>query len=112
MVDRLPTNQTGRINEPSTTQRSSEKTSSTSESGPAFKALLDKLQQQAKTLQQDSETLEKAEDLSGAVDRARTSLGDALSLSDKLLEAYREAVHQEGPADVDPNKAPKGDAPR
>ena len=59
--------------------------------GPAFQSLLEKLQQQAKTLQQDSESVERPDELSGAVDRAQASLEQALSLSDKLLEAYREA---------------------
>ncbi|MCB9916271.1 MAG: hypothetical protein H6828_14170 [Planctomycetes bacterium] len=63
----------------------------TTANGPAFQALLEKLQQQAKHLQRDSETVERPEDLSGAVDRAQASLEQALSLSDKLLEAYREA---------------------
>ena len=72
--------------------------------GTAFKAMLDRLQQQAQTLSADSEAVEKPEDLSGAVGRARATLDDALSLSDKLLEAYREATQQqdskgtEGPA--------------
>ncbi len=59
--------------------------------GPAFQALLEKLQQQARSLQQESETVAKPDELSGAVDRAHDSLKDALSLSDSLLEAYREA---------------------
>lgn len=59
--------------------------------GPAFQSLLEKLQQQARSLQQDSENIERPEELSGAVDRAQASLEQALSLSDQLLEAYREA---------------------
>jgi|GEM_PF-1734158 len=59
--------------------------------GPAFRALLDKLQAEARDLQRESESVEAAEDLSGAVERARSSLGDALTLGDQLLEAYREA---------------------
>lgn len=59
--------------------------------GPAFQALLDKLQEQARSLSADSEKVDKAEDLSGAVDRAKSTLTDALSLSDQLLEAYRQA---------------------
>jgi hypothetical protein len=64
--------------------------------GPAFKALLDKLQQQARSLQAESETIARPEELSGAVDRARSSLDDALSLSDQLLEAFRETMHNDG----------------
>jgi hypothetical protein len=100
MVDKLPTNQPGanspikRVGETQPTDAG--KASESSEGGPAFKALLDKLQEQARTLHKDSETLAKPEELSGAVDRARSSLSDALSLSDKLLEAYREAVQSDG----------------
>jgi len=68
--------------------------------GNAFKALLDRLQQQAQSLSADSETVEKPEDLSGAVGRARASLDDALSLSDQLLEAYREATQQKSSSDA------------
>jgi len=66
--------------------------------GPAFRALLDKLHEQARTLSEDSESVARPEDLSGAVDRARATLDDALSLSDRLLEAYREATQQGGDA--------------
>lgn len=59
--------------------------------GPAFRALLDKLQAEARDLQRESETVEAAADLSDAVERARSSLGEALTLGDQLLEAYREA---------------------
>jgi hypothetical protein len=59
--------------------------------GPAFHALLEKLQQSARSLSADSEKVEKPDELSGAVDRARSTLNDALSLSDQLLEAYRQA---------------------
>jgi hypothetical protein len=69
---------------------------STEGGGPAFQALLEKLQQQARSLSQDTEAVARPEDLSGAVDRARATLDDALSLSDQLLEAYREATQQRG----------------
>ncbi len=64
--------------------------------GPAFKALLEKLQQQAQSLHRESETIARPEELSDAVDLARSSLNDALSLSDQLLEAFREAVQNDG----------------
>ncbi len=70
------------------------KDATTGSGGPAFEALLEKLQEKARTLQHDSETVDRPEDLSGAVDRARASLNDALSLSDQLLEAYREATQR------------------
>ena len=37
-------------------------------SGPAFRALMEKLAEQAKTLQQESESVAKPDQLSGAVD--------------------------------------------
>jgi hypothetical protein len=67
--------------------------------GPAFQALLERLQQQAQSLSRDTEAVARPEDLSGAVDRARATLDDALSLSDQLLEAYREATQQQGEGD-------------
>ena len=73
------------------TGATSPKKSQATGSGPAFQALLEKLQQQAQSLRRDSERIERPEDLSGAVDRAHDSLEQALSLSDKLLEAYRES---------------------
>ena len=66
------------------------------EGGIAFKALLDKLQGQADSLRADSEAALEAEELSGAVDRAHASLQDALSLSDQLLEAFRESAQNPG----------------
>lgn len=59
--------------------------------GPAFRALLESLQEKSRSLSQDSQKLEKPEDLPDAMDRARSTLTDALSLSEQLLEAYRQA---------------------
>ena len=59
--------------------------------GPAFRALLEKLQAQAAQLEQTSKSVEGAEDLPGAVDEAKASLEDAVSLSDQLLEAFRQS---------------------
>ena len=81
---------------PSTQPSSETKKATEPQGGAAFQALLEKLQQQAHNLQRDSETVARPEELSGAGDRAHSSLQDALSLSDKLLEAYREAVHTDG----------------
>ncbi len=61
---------------------------------PAFRALLERLQKSAQELERTSETVADADHLAGAVDQARESLTDALSLSDQLLEAYRAAEHQ------------------
>jgi hypothetical protein len=64
------------------------------EAGPAFEALLEKLERHAEELRRDSASVDDPERLSGAVDRARESLQDALGLGDRLLEAYRQAAHQ------------------
>jgi len=61
------------------------------EAGPAFRALLEQLKSGAQDLTRASEALEKPEELAGAVDRARATLDDALSLGDQLLEAFRAA---------------------
>lgn len=74
--------------------------------GAAFKALLDRLQDQARELQGASEGQLEATDLAGAVDRAHSSLQDALSLSDQLLEAYRESV--QGMQDADSSADGRG----
>lgn len=73
----------------------SEKAAEAAKGGPAFRALLESLQEKARSLQHDSQHVDRPEELSQAVDRARASLSDALSLSDRLLEAYREAVQQD-----------------
>lgn len=72
---------------------------SKSTEGPAFHVLLERLQAQASELEETSRTLEDPKSLAGAVDIARTSLNDALSLSDRLLEAFREHQHQNLPED-------------
>lgn len=73
----------------------SAKTDST-QGGPAFRALLDELETKARELQAQSKSLEKPEDLGLAVQGAKASLDDALSIRDRLLEAYREARQQDG----------------
>ena len=78
-----------------------EKAAEAAQGGPAFRALLESLQEKARSLQHDSQHVDRPEELSQAVDRARASLSDALSLSDRLLEAYREAVQQDGPDTTD-----------
>lgn len=60
--------------------------------GAAFKVLLEKLESQARRLKEVGDTVERPEELAGAVDRARASIDDALSLGDQILEAYRAAV--------------------
>jgi flagellar hook-basal body complex protein FliE len=69
--------------------------------GPAFKALLERLQEQARELQDTSRDVEQPADLAKAVDRAHDSLEAALSFGDQLLEAYREQLHRPPGTDVD-----------
>ena len=63
----------------------------TSVDGAAFRAVLERLEIAARDLSRRSESLEDAKDLSGAVQDAAHSLGDALALRDSVLEAYRSA---------------------
>jgi flagellar hook-basal body complex protein FliE len=65
------------------------------ESGVAFRALLDELELKARDLQQQSRSLERPEDLADAVQGAKASLDDALSIRDRLLEAFRQAQQQD-----------------
>lgn len=71
--------------------------------GVAFRALLERLEQDARTLEHDAKHIEGATALAGAVDRAHASLQDALSLGDQLLEAYRQALAQPPPANASGN---------
>ncbi len=61
--------------------------------GAAFQALIDELEAQARQLAADSQQIAGPTELAEAVDRAHASLADALSLSDRLLEAYRASLH-------------------
>lgn len=72
-------------------------------SGVAFRALLERLETQARELEVQSRSIESPQDLTGAVDRAHASLQDALSLGDRLLEAYRETLAR---AATKPGSAP------
>lgn len=63
--------------------------------GVAFRALLDELEAKSRDLQAQSKSVESPADLAGAVQGAKASLDDALSIRDRLLEAYREARQQD-----------------
>jgi hypothetical protein len=63
---------------------------------PAFEALLEKLERRAAELRAQADAVEEPEQLASAVEDARTSLEDALSLGASLLEAYRQAQQQRG----------------
>lgn len=54
-----------------------------------FRALLERLREQAQSLERSTEKAIGASDLPGAVKEARESLDGALSLAEGLLEAYR-----------------------
>jgi hypothetical protein len=70
--------------------------------GPAFRVLLEQLQARAQELEQTTQDVSDPDRLAGAVDTARASLEDALSLSDQILEAFHEARQQaDAPAGLD-----------
>jgi len=71
----------------------------------AFKALLDKLEGQAKDLARTTEAVDSPIELAGAVDSAKESLAEALSLRDRLFEAYRAAQQT---SDFSEPNAPEG----
>ena len=60
-------------------------------SSPAFEALLERLTARAAELDTKSREVEGPEDLPGALDAARASLDDALTLGEQLLEAFQAA---------------------
>jgi hypothetical protein len=65
------------------------KAQSSAETPLAFRALIERLRDQAHALEQSSTAPLDARDLSGAVQAAQASLHDALSIADGLVEAYR-----------------------
>lgn len=69
--------------------------------GVAFRALLDKLETQAQDLKAQAGGVEGSEELAGAVGNAQESLEQALSLSNQLVEAFRQSLQQanENPQD-------------
>ena len=60
--------------------------------GAAFHVLLERLETNARELEAQAQSIENPKDLTGAVDRAHASLQDVLSLSDRLVEAFRETL--------------------
>ena len=63
--------------------------------GATFRALLDKLAGSAERLRESEGAVNDAESLAGAVEDARSTLSDALSLQEQLLEAYRQRRAQD-----------------
>ena len=77
----------------------SKKSAGLGEGAVAFKSLLDQLEDRAKALEVESRKDLSKDDLAGAIDNARTSLEQMLSLKDQLLEAWRASQQNEpGPA--------------
>jgi len=64
------------------------------EGGIRFQAMLERIEARARELSAASSDAIQPEDLAGAVDRARESLEDVLTLKEQLLEAYRQAQSQ------------------
>jgi hypothetical protein len=60
----------------------------------AFRALIERLRDQARALEETTDRPLSARDLSGAVQAAQASLHDALSIADGLVEAYRSNLVQ------------------
>jgi hypothetical protein len=65
-------------------------TDSASAGGAVFQALLERLANSTQRLEAREESVTDASSLAGAVEDARQTLGDALSLKEQLLEAYRQ----------------------
>ncbi len=61
---------------------------------PAFRALLEQLEEKAQALGSQSLAVDGPEALGQAVDDARSSLEEALSIGDRLLDAYRESIQR------------------
>jgi hypothetical protein len=59
--------------------------------GPAFEALLERLEARAAELEERSRAITTPAELPGALDSARVSLEEALQLGQELLEAYHAA---------------------
>lgn len=64
--------------------------SGASANGAVFQALLERLASSTQRLEAREESVTDATSLAGAVEDARQTLGDALSLKEQLLEAYRQ----------------------
>ena len=76
-------------------QPSARKPSTEESAGVEFRAMLERLENRASDLAEKTEQVEGPDELGRAVDSARESLEEALSLKDQLLEAYRQAERQD-----------------
>ncbi len=70
------------------------------EQGVAFRALLEQLEQKARVLEEQANGVDDAVNLAGAVEGAKASLADALSLGEELLETFRQS-QQQNPASTE-----------
>ena len=64
--------------------------------GVEFRAMLERLETRASDLAEKTEQDDGPDELGRAVDSARESLEEALTLKDQLLEAYRQAEANRG----------------
>ena len=70
----------------------------------AFQALIERLRDHARTLERSAEQPLRAGDLPGALQAAQSSLQDALSIADGLVEAYRSSLVRSNPLPRDPTR--------
>lgn len=68
-----------------------------------FRGLLERLENDARRLHEQSTDVKDSKELAGALDKAQASLQDALTLSDRLLEAYRAAMLRAGDTSDEPS---------
>ncbi|QDU70076.1 hypothetical protein [Engelhardtia mirabilis] len=73
------------------------RTETASPDAPAFRSLLEQLEQRAQELRRHEAEVGDASRLAGALGDARASLEDALTLKDQLLEAYRASLSRGEP---------------
>ena len=106
--DSLPTPRPMDVGGSQSTRSGTRGTGQSEESGssPAFHVLLERLQSRAQELEETSRQLDDPGELAGAVDKARASLEDARSLSDQLLEAFRQTNHHAAQATPNADATP------
>lgn len=80
------------------------------ESGAAFRALLERLEQNAEALDRATAELNDPAGLGQAVENARVSVEEALALGSDLLEAFRAAQQQAAGASTVTQVPPTDDA--
>ena len=86
--------QTDSIKKAGVSPKGTASTAETKKQGAVFKALLEKLDAKARTLEEQTLGVDDAKDLAGAVEGAKASLAEALSLGEELLESFRQSRQQ------------------